>query len=128
SDCRRRPTGKSSDGRSRALGRVPRVRTVPIIRTERTMGRALRWRNDWAHFLTGVVIGLLIVTPVLAMPPDLPVKFDDDARLLTLIGSGVLLFVAIMARALRLRDEATLDVPRSYGMRFFPSDRPMTLE
>ena len=82
------------------------------------------------HFLVGVLIGLVIVTPVLAMPPELPVAFDDGIRLYVLIVSGVLLLVALVMRLMRNRDDAdgaAVDVPRG-GMRFFPSDRPISLE
>ena len=90
-----------------------------------------RGYRTWGHLLMGVLIGLVIVTPVLAMPPDLPVAVNDETRLYLLIGSGVLLFAALLMRLMRNRDETregAVDAPRSYGMRFFPSDRPITLE
>lgn len=79
----------------------------------------------------GVLIGLVIVTPALAMPPDLPLAVNDETRMYLLIGSGVLLFIALVMRLLRHRDETrevTIEAPRAYGMRFFPSDRPIALE
>jgi hypothetical protein len=90
-----------------------------------------RGYRTWGHLLMGVVIGLVIVTPALAMPPDLPVGVNDETRLYLLIGSGVLLFAALVMRLMRNRDETqegVVDAPRSYGMRFFPSDRPIALE
>jgi hypothetical protein len=76
------------------------------------------------------LIGLVIVAPVLAMPPDLPVPFNDDIRLYVLIGSGLLLFAALVMRLMRSRDDepVVVEVPRAYGMRFFRSDRPIALE
>ena len=92
------------------------------------MKRDRRGYRRWGHFLAGVLIGLVIVAPVLAMPPDLPVAFGDDTRLYVLIGSGVLLFAALVLRLMRRRDDVVVEVPRAYGMRFFPSDRPIALE
>jgi hypothetical protein len=95
------------------------------------MNRDRRGFRRWGHFAAGVLIGLVIVTPVLAMPPDLPVAFNDEMRLYVLIGSGVLLFAALVMRLMRKRDDAeggVVDAPRGYGMRFFPSDRPISLE
>jgi hypothetical protein len=88
-----------------------------------------RGYRNWGQFLTGVLIGLVIVTPVLAMPPDLPVGVNDETRMYLLIGSGVLLFIALVMRLMRNRDETVaVEAPRAYGMRFFPSDRPIALE
>lgn len=88
-----------------------------------------RGYRTWGYLLMGVLIGLVIVTPVLAMPPDLPVGVNDETRLYLLIGSGVLLFAALVMRLMRNRDDATSDdIPRAYGTRFFPSDRPIALE
>ena len=95
------------------------------------MDRHRRSYRTWVHLLSGVLVGLVVVTPVLAMPPDLPVGFNDNTRLYLLIGSGVLLFAALVMRLLRNRDETQEvagSVPRSHGMRFFPSDRPISLE
>ena len=95
------------------------------------MTRDRRWYGDWGPLLVGMFIGLCIVTPAFAaMPPDLPIRFDDDARLYTLIGSGVLLFIAVVMRVMRRPSAADEAVQESsgYGMRFFPSDRPITLE
>ena len=94
------------------------------------MTQARRWYGDWGHLLFGMFIGLLIVTPAFAAPPDLPIRFDDDARLYTLIASGVLLFIALVMRTMRRRPLADESEPesRGYGMRFFPSDRPIALE
>ena len=95
------------------------------------MNRGRRGRRQWAHFLTGVLIGLVIVAPVLAMPPDLPIAFNDDIRLYVLIGSGVLLVAALVMRWVRRRNDAedvVAEAPRAYGMRFFRSDRPIALE
>ena len=95
------------------------------------MRQARRWYGDWGHLLFGMFIGLLIVTPAFAAPPDLPLRFDDDARLYTLIASGVLLFIALVMRSLRNRSAPTDESEpesRGYGMRFFPSDRPIALE
>jgi len=93
------------------------------------MDRRRRGHRGWSCFLSG--IGLIIVTPALALPPDLPVAFSDEMRLYLLMGSGVLLFVALVMRLMRKRDEVetvVIEVPRAYGMRFFPSDRPIALE
>ena len=95
------------------------------------MSHDRRGYRTWEHLLMGVLIGLVIVTPVLAMPPDLPVGVNDETRLYLLIGSGVLLFAALVMRLLRSRGESRevgVAVPRSYGTRFFPSDRPIALE
>jgi hypothetical protein len=95
------------------------------------MNRDRRGRRQWAHFLTGVLIGLVIVAPVLATPPDLPIAFNDDLRLYVLIGSGVLLIAALVMRLIRNRNRAegvAVEIPRAYGMRFFRSDRPIALE
>ena len=61
---------------------------------------------------------------------DSPEAIKKATRLYLLIGSGVLLFAALVMRLLRNHDEThdAADVPRSYGMRFFPSDRPIALE
>ena len=48
------------------------------------MNRHRREGLRWSQFLTGVCIGLLIVAPVLAAPPDLPVAVNDD----TSVGSN----------------------------------------
>lgn len=90
-----------------------------------------RGYSVWGQFLTGVLIGLVIVTPVLAMPPDLPVGVNDETRTYLLIGSGVLLMIALVMRLMRNRHETreiAVEAPRAYGMRFFPSDRPIALE
>ena len=95
------------------------------------MDRDRQSYRGWPYFLTGVFIGLVIVTPALAMPPDLPLRFDDDARLYVLIASGALLFAALVMRLMRNRDapeSVDLDAPRAGDMRYFPSDRPIVLE
>jgi len=95
------------------------------------MNRDRRGFRTGGHFLVGVLIGLVIVTPVLAMPPELPVAFNDEMRLYVLIVSGVLLFAALVMRLMRNRDDAdgaVVDFPRGYATRFFPSDRPISLE
>jgi len=95
------------------------------------MTQARRWYGDWGHLLAGMLIGLLVVTPAFAAAPDLPLRVDDDARLYTLIASGVLLFIALVLRSLRRPSAPTDDSDpesRGYGMRFFPSDRPIALE
>ena len=95
------------------------------------MKRDRRGYRRWGHFLAGILIGLVIVAPVLAMPPDLPVAFGDDTRLYVLIGSGVLLVAALVLRLMRNRnrdDEGVVVESHAYGMRFFPSDRPIALE
>ena len=95
------------------------------------MNRDRRGYRTWGHLLLGVLIGLVIVMPVLATPPDLPIGFNDETRLYVLTGSGVLLFAALVMRLMRKRDDAeslVAEAPRAYGMRFFPSDRPIALE
>jgi len=94
------------------------------------MTQARRWYGEWGHLLVGMFIGLLLVTPAFATPPDLPLRFDDDLRLYTLIASGVLLFIALVMRSMRRPSSPDETEPesRGYGMRFFPSDRPIALE
>ena len=90
-------------------------------------------RSGWGRSLAGGFIGSLVATPALALPPDLPMAFNDDMRLYVLIGSGILLFAALVMRLLRKKDKievdgGVVDAPRGYGMRFFPSDRPIAIE
>lgn len=94
------------------------------------MTRDRRWYGAWGHLLTGMAIGLVLVTPAFAMPRDLPLQFDDNARLYTLIASGALLFIALVLRMIRRAPEndAVQEESRGYGTRFFPADRAIALE
>jgi len=94
------------------------------------MTRDRRWYGDRGHLFIGMAIGLVLVTPAFAMPPDLPLHFDDDTRLYTLIASGVLLFIALVLRMMRRAPEveSPQEELRGYGTRFFPADRAIALE
>jgi hypothetical protein len=90
-----------------------------------------RRRHAWSHVLAATT-AWSFVTPAMALPPELPLALNDDLRLYLLIGSGVLLLAALVMKMLRREDDdvATPDegARRSYGMRFFPSDRPIAIE
>jgi len=94
------------------------------------MDRGQRKLAQSRHFVTGVAIGLAIVTPAFALPPDLPVNLHGDAQFFTLIASGLVLLAAVVMRAMRRgTPEPAGDLPeRSYGTRFFPDDRKISLE
>jgi len=88
-------------------------------------------RGSWS--LGGGFIVSLVATPALALPPDLPMAFGDDMRMYVLIGSGILLAAALVMRLIRNKDkieveDGVVDASRGYGMRFFPSDRPIAIE
>ena len=94
------------------------------------MDRTQRWYGRWGNFLTGVFIGLVIVTvvtPVLAMPPDLPVDIHGDLQFYLLLGSGLLLIAGLVLRTMRAAPVEP-DVSARYGTRYFPDDRPIALE
>lgn len=89
--------------------------------------------GSWKNFVTGVFVGLVIATPALALPPDLPIKFDGDMQFYGLVGFGLLLVALLVMRTMRKPvaspDGADApDVPASYSTRFFPGDRPIALE
>jgi hypothetical protein len=96
------------------------------------MDRDGRRLNGSFHIAPFAFMSLVVATPALALPRSLPFVVGDDTRLFLLIGSAVLLFAALVMRLLRNRDDGEVagsaDVPRSYGMRFFPTDRPIALE
>ena len=66
-------------------------------------------RSGWGRSFAGGLIGSLVATPALALPPDLPMAFDDDMRLYVLIGSGILLFAALVMRLIRNKDKTEVD-------------------
>ena len=69
---------------------------------EHTTRRNRRWVPRWSSFLTGVCIGLLIVTPVLASGNDEPLMLDwlrDGAGFLFASGAmAAQIFFASYAR------------------------------
>jgi hypothetical protein len=88
---------------------------------------------SWGRSVAGGFIASLVATPALALPPDLPIAFGDDMRLYVLIGSGILLFAALVMRLMHNKDNVevdagVVDAPGGYGMRFFPSDRHIAIE
>ena len=94
------------------------------------MNRGQRWLAESRYFVAGVLIGLVIVTPALALPPDLPVNLPGDAQFFTLVVSGLILLAAVVMRAVRGGTPGPVaEMPeRSYGTRFFPDDRKISLE
>jgi hypothetical protein len=87
------------------------------------MDRNPQLRRQWVGFVAGMLVGLLVVTPVLAVPPDLPLALDAAADQMLLLGSGLLL-----ALALALKFASAHRKPKPYGQHFFPDDRDVTLE
>ena len=85
------------------------------------MDRSHQWLRKWGGFVAGVCIGLIIVTPVLAAPPDLPVTFDADAYQMLLLGSGALLAFALALKVVSAQ-------AKPYRQAFFPEDRRVALE
>jgi hypothetical protein len=74
--------------------------------------RRKQWLRQWGSFLTGVMIGLLIITPVLAGP--LVARGDDDARNLAILGSAAFLTLALILQAIAAASRRT---SRSAGNR-----------
>ena len=70
--------------------------------TQQRLGHARRrqWLRQWGSFLTGVMIGLLIITPVLAGTLGTRVVGDDDARNMAVLGSAVFLTLALILQAI----------------------------
>ena len=92
------------------------------------MARKPRYRS-WTRFLTGGFISLAVVTPALALPPDLPVEVHGDMQLYALAGFGLLLVAALVMRTMKTPESTTTaDEPARYSTRFFPGDRPIALE
>ena len=58
------------------------------------------WLGHWGSFLIGVMIGLLIITPVLAGPLGARVVGDDDARNWAVLGSASFLMLALILQAI----------------------------
>ncbi len=85
------------------------------------MDRSHQWFRQWGRFAAGVCIGLLIVAPVLAAPPDLPLTLDADVYQMLLLGSGVLLAVALGLKFASAKR-------KPYRQQFFPDDKPVALE
>jgi hypothetical protein len=61
--------------------------------------RRTQWLRQWGSFLTGVIIGLLIITPVLAGTLGTRIVGDDDARNLAVLGSAAFLTLALILQA-----------------------------
>lgn len=69
-------------------------RQIPARRRRR------EWLRRWGSFLTGVMIGLLIITPVLAGPLTARVVGDDDARNWAVLGSVSFVMLALILQAI----------------------------
>jgi biotin transporter BioY len=69
--------------------------------TQQRLGTARRtqWLRQWSSFLIGVMIGLLIITPVLAGTLGTRVVGDDDARNMAVLGSAAFLALALILQA-----------------------------
>lgn len=74
--------------------------------------RATRWQQA-APFAAGVLIGASIVTPVFAATSDIPAEWQP----FLLIGSVILLAVALMLKALGTRADRSSPLDRSSDMR-----------
>ena len=62
--------------------------------------RRREWLRQWGSFLTGVMIGLLIITPVLAGPLGARVVGDDDARNWAVLGAALFVMLALVLQAI----------------------------
>jgi hypothetical protein len=69
--------------------------------------RRKQWLRQWGSFLTGVMIGLLIITPVLAGPLGARAVGDDDARNLAILGSAAFLTLALILQAIAAASRRT---------------------
>jgi hypothetical protein len=72
-----------------------------------TAQRRKQWLRQWGSFLTGVMIGLLIITPVLAGPLNARAVGDDDARNLAILGSAAFLTLALILQAIAAASRRT---------------------
>ncbi len=92
------------------------------------MDRKRRYKS-WKHYMSGF-IGLVLVTPALALPPDLPLEVHGDMQLYALVGFGLLLVAALVMRTMRKPADLpeAADASATYSTRFFPGDRPIALE
>ena len=73
--------------------------------TQQRLGHARRtqWLRQWGSFLTGVMIGLLIITPVLAMPQsDLLSLLPNESVVSPLMNANPLLDSAVFLISLIL--------------------------
>jgi len=69
--------------------------------------RRKQWLRQWGSFLTGVMIGLLIITPVLAGSLGSRLVGDDDARNLAVLGSAAFLTLALILQAIAAASRRT---------------------
>jgi biotin transporter BioY len=69
--------------------------------------RRKQWLRQWGSFLTGVMIGLLIITPVLAGSLGTRLVGDDDARNLAVLGSAAFLTLALILQAIAAASRPT---------------------
>ena len=70
---------------------------------ESVMKRNRRWLERWGSFLMGICIGLLIVTPVLAIPQNgLQALLPNESAVLPLMNANPLLDSAVFLIGLML--------------------------